>query len=164
MAVTPTYVRKGKFAVSLTDAAAAVEYSCDPTSVTLTPTAGDTGDSFEVLCGDNVAGQAGPTTWAMALTSIQQMESANTDADSLVLWALANDGAQATFWFQASPTSKIFTGPCSVVAMPLGGEVGASAPTSEIEWPLTAKPTITDTWPVPAAPAAAAADTTTKKS
>lgn len=151
----PTYVRRGRFAVQLDEAEATLlEFSCDPSSIVWTPSAGDQGDPLEVLCGDNVPGASAPTTWTLAITSVQRLEAANTEQDSLVLWALANDGKSATAWFQPSAAAsggkdtKIFTGPVTVVAMPIGAEVGGTAATSEIEWP-SEKPTIATAWPTP---------------
>jgi hypothetical protein len=141
----PTRVRSGKFAVHATDGALA-EFDCDPTSVVWTPSAGDTGDALEVLCGTTIPGDAGPTTWTLAITSVQRLETTNTNADSLVLWALENDGKVATAYFQPSSTAKIFSGQVSVVALPLGGEVGPTRPTSDIEWP-SEKPSIIAAWP-----------------
>lgn len=148
----PSKVRKGRFALSLDGGTTLLSFDCDPTAVTITPSAGDTGDAIEALCGDTVPGDAGPTTWTLAITSLQRLAAAETDQTSLVLWALENDGAQATYWFQPSSAThggtdtKIFTGSVTVVALPIGGEAGPTAPTSDIEWP-SEKPTIAATWP-----------------
>lgn len=156
----PTKVRKGRFAVSTDDGTTLTTFDCDPTSIVWTPSAGDTGDSLEMLCGDTVEGEAGTTTWTLAITSVQRLASTDDDKTSLVLWALENDGKQATAWFQPSSAThggvdtKIFTGTVSVVALPIGGEVGPTAPTSDIEWPAQ-KPTIATAWPTPSGTLAA---------
>ena len=147
----PTLVRGGRFAVSLDGGATITEFSCAPNSVIITPAAGDTGTPVEVLCGDQLGAASGPTTWSLDLSSIQLMKTADTEAESLVLWALEHDVEQAEFWFQQSqnPESKIFTVTATVIALPLGGVVGGEIPLSEISWPMQAKPTIATAWPTP---------------
>lgn len=141
MATKASFVRKGTFTLTIPPASA-VTFSCQPTAVTITPEGGDVGDSLEVLCGDTISGESAPTTWKLNLTSIQSFESTDTSATSLVLWALENDGATADFEFQPGATTKTFTGQVKVVALPIGGEVGGTAPTSEAEWPMLGKPVI----------------------
>lgn len=155
MAVTATRVRKGVFTLKTDTDSLPVAFSCHPTSVVLTPEAGDTGDDLEVLCGDSVTGQPSATKWTLNFTSIQAIESANTDDDSLVLYALEHNLQKAVFTFQPSPTSKTFTGTCTVIAISIGGEVGGTAPTSDAEWPMDGPPTIV-TPPPPGALAAPA--------
>lgn len=143
MANTASRVRRGVFTLKTADDTAAVVFSCDPTSIVLSPEAGDTGDDLEVLCGDNVVGQPSATKWTLNITSIQQMEDANTDANSLVLYALKNDLKQADFTFKPGPTTKTFYGNVTVIAIGIGGEVGGTAPTSEAEWPMSGPPSTT---------------------
>ncbi|MFI5861201.1 hypothetical protein [Streptomyces sp. NPDC051546] len=140
MPAVGTRVRKGTFTLKASVDATAVAFSCQPTAVTLTPAAGDVGDALEVLCGDSIAGQAAPTKWTMNLTSIQSIETADTDKTSLVIWALKHDGEVVDFTFKPSPTAKEWQGKVVVVAIAIGGEVGGSAPTSEAEWPMQGAP------------------------
>lgn len=143
MATTASRVRRGVFTLQAEGEPAAVTFSCDPTAITLTPTAGDTGDSLEVLCGDLIAGEAGVTTWTLVLTAIQKIETADTEATSLALYALEHDGETAAFTFQPGPTTQTFYGNVQIVAIPLGGEVGGTAPTSDQTWPMDGPPTTT---------------------
>jgi len=156
MATKASRVRKGTLSLQTTTDPSPVVFSCDPTALTLTPTAGDTGDSLEVLCGDTVAGEPGPTTWAMDITSIQKVETADTDATSLVLYALLHDGESAKFVWKMGESTQTFYGDVKIVAIAIGGEVGGTAPTSDVSWPMDAKPTTT-------APTATAAATSTAK-
>ncbi|MFE6404781.1 hypothetical protein [Streptomyces alboflavus] len=153
MPTTASRVRKGTFSLKTKDDAQPVVFSCSPTAITLTPEAGDTGDSLEVLCGDNITGEAGATKWTLNFVSIQQIETTNTDQDSLVLYSLKNDGQQAEFEFKPGPTTKTFTGTAQVVSIAIGGEVGGTAPTSEAEWPMSGPPTVKATPPGAAAKA-----------
>lgn len=141
MATTASRVRKGKFTLKGADDAQPVVFSCDPTSIVLTPAAGDAGDDLEVLCGDVVTGDPAATKWTLNFTSIQKVETTNTDVTSLVLYSLKNDGKQVAFTFQPSPTTQVFSGTATVIAIAIGGEVGGTAPTSEAEWPMAGPPT-----------------------
>lgn len=143
MANTASRVRKGTLTLKTAADTTPVVFSCDPTAILLNPTAGDTGDTLEVLCGDVIAGEPGPTTWTMDITSIQQVETANTDATSLVLYALLHDGETASFVWKMGATTKTFYGDVRIVAIGIGGEVGGTAPTSDVSWPMLAKPSIT---------------------
>lgn len=143
MATKASRVRKGVFTLKTAADAQPVVFSCDPTSIAMTPTAGDTGDTLEVLCGDTIAGEPGPTTWTMDITSIQKFETENTVTNSLVLYALAHDGESAVFTFQPGPTTQTFYGSVRIIAVGIGGEVGGTAPTSDVSWPMDAKPTTT---------------------
>lgn len=143
MANKASSVRKGTFTLKTAADTAAVVFSCDPTAIRMVPTAGDTGDTLEVLCGDVIAGEPGPTTWTMEITSIQQVESASTDADSLVLYALKHDGETAAFTFKPSPTTQTFYGSVRIIPIAIGGEVGGTKPTSDVVWTMAGKPTTT---------------------
>lgn len=143
MATVASRVRKGTLTLKSAADVTAVTFSCDPTSIALTPAAGDTGDTLEVLCGDTIAGDPGPTTWTMDITAIQKIETGNTATTSLVLWALLHDGESADFVFKPGATTQTFYGKVRVVAVAIGGEVGGTAPTSEVSWPMDAKPTTT---------------------
>jgi hypothetical protein len=153
MATVASRVRKGTLTLKSAADAQPVIFSCDPTSIRLTPAAGDTGDTLEVLCGDTIAGDPGPTTWTMDITAIQKIETDSTNTNSLVLWALAHDGESAAFAFKPGATTQTFYGNVRVVAIGIGGDVGGTAPTSDVSWPMDAKPTTT----APAALAAAKA-------
>lgn len=143
MAAVASRVRKGSLTLKTAADTAAVVFSCDPTSIVLTPTAGDTGDSLEVLCGDSIAGEPGPTTWTMDITAIQRVETTDTDKLSLAMYALKNDGVSAAFVFKLGPSTQTFYGNVKIVALAIGGEVGGTAPTSDVSWPMDAKPTTT---------------------
>lgn len=143
MTTVASRVRKGTFSLKTAADTAAVVFSCDPTSIVMTPAAGDTGDTLEVLCGDTVAGDPGPTTWTLDITSIQQIETTNTDATSLALYALKHDGESAAFTFKPGATTQTFYGNVRIVAIAIGGEVGGTAPTSDVSWPMAGKPTTT---------------------
>ncbi|MFJ9433688.1 hypothetical protein ACIRQY_29100 [Streptomyces sp. NPDC101490] len=138
---TATRVRRGVFTLQAEGEESPTVFSCQPTSVVLTPEAGDVGDALEVLCGTSIPGQAAPTKWTMALTSIQSIETTDTASTSLVMYALEHDGETVKFTFQPSPTAKVWTGRVTVVAISIGGEVGGTAPTSEAEWPMDGPPT-----------------------
>lgn len=143
MAVMASRVRKGVFTLQADSEAAPVTFSCDPTAVTLTPTPGDAGDALEVLCGDSVTGEPGATTWELQLTSVQQIESTALPTTSLVLYALDHDGEWADFTFKPGATTLTFYGRCRIVAIPIGGEVGGTAPTSDQTWAMEGAPTTT---------------------
>ena len=143
MATVASRVRKGSLTLKSPSDTSAITFSCEPTAITLTPTAGDTGDTLEVLCGDTIAGDPGPTTWTMDITAIQKIETGATATTSLVMWALAHDGEAATFVFKPGATTLTFYGTVRVVAVAIGGEVGGTAPTSDVSWPMDAKPTTT---------------------
>ncbi|MFB6943396.1 hypothetical protein ACFWGL_12410 [Streptomyces sp. NPDC060286] len=135
-------VRKGTFSLQTAADAAPVVFSCSPTSITLTPEAGDTGDDLEVLCGESITGEPGPTKWTLNLTSIQQIEQDDDEGKSLALYALVHDGESAEFVFQPGPTTKRFAGTTTVIAIAIGGDVGPTAPTSDAEWPMAGPPTV----------------------
>lgn len=143
MATIASRVRKGTLTLKSAVDVTAVTFSCDPTAIKLTPTAGDTGDTLEVLCGDTIPGDPGPTTWSMDITAIQKIESGATATTSLVMWALLHDGESATFVFKPGASTLTFYGTVRVVAVAIGGEVGGTAPTSDVSWPMDAKPTTT---------------------
>lgn len=143
MATVASKVRKGSLTLKSAADAAAIVFSCEPTAITLTPTAGDTGDTLEVLCGDTIAGDPGPTTWAMDITAIQKIETGATATTSLVMWALLHDGESADFVFKPGSSTLTFYGTVRIVAVAIGGEVGGTAPTSDVSWPMDAKPTTT---------------------
>ena len=154
MTTIASRVRKGTLTLKTAADTAPVVFSCDPTAVRLTPTAGDTGDTLEVLCGDIIAGEPGPTTWTMDITSIQRVETADTSSTSLVLYALMHDGETAAFVWKMGATTQTFYGNVRIVAVAIGGEVGGTAPTSDVSWPMDAKPTTTAPTVVAAAKAA----------
>ena len=152
---TPTpasLVRKGKLSLKV-GAGAAVFFNCDPTSVVLAATGGDTPDPVEPLCGDVLQGAPGPTTWAMNLTSLMRFEEDATTTNSLVLFALANDGKTADFVWTPGENTLQFTGQVRIVPISIGGAAGGTYPTQDVVWPMLAPP-------VSAAPAALAAKTT----
>lgn len=136
-------VRKGTLSLKTATDTSAVLFSCDPTSIKLNPSAGDTGDTLEVLCGDTISGDPGPTTWAMDITAIQRVETADTDTKSLALYALKHDGEIAAFIWKMGATTQTFYGNVRLVAIGIGGDVGGTAPTSDVSWPMDAKPTTT---------------------
>ncbi|MET8603080.1 hypothetical protein ABZV92_06005 [Streptomyces rubiginosohelvolus] len=156
--VRASRVRKGTFTLKTAADTAPVVFSCSPTSITLTPEAGDTGDDLEVLCGTSITGEPGPTKWTLNLVSIQQIEATDESGTSLALYALAHDGQSAEFVFRPGPTTKEFTGTVTVIALGIGGEVGPTAPTSEAEWPMAGPPTVVTPEP-PEGDAQAAAKT-----
>lgn len=141
MPTVASRVRKGTLSLKTSTDTSAILFSCDPTAIKMTPTAGDTGDTLEVLCGDTIAGEPGPTTWAMEITSIQRVETGDTKAKSLVLYALENDGKTAAFVWKMGESTQTFYGNVKIVAIAIGGEVGGTAPTSDVTWPMDAKPT-----------------------
>ena|SRR2546422_9570547 len=149
---TDSRVKKGsiKFTVP-PGTGTAVDFSCQPTNVTLTPNT-DEGDTVEVLCGDTLT-SGGSTTWTLDITSVQDFD----DPEGFTLWALANDGAQASFEWLPNDTGlcPTFSGTVTVRAMAIGGDVAAQN-TSDVSWPISGTPIATQPTPP------AAASTTTK--
>lgn len=140
MATVASRVRSGTFTVSV--GSLEHTFSCQPTSVTVTPTAGDVSDAVEVLCGDSIAGDQADTTYALSLTAIQQFQATDTASTSLVLWALDHDGEVAEFDFKPNATAQTISGTFTVTAMPMGGDVGPDVPTSEAEWAMSGPPVV----------------------
>lgn len=140
MATVASRVRKGTLSLKTSTDTNPVVFSCDPTSLKLNPAAGDTGDTLEVLCGDSIAGEPGPTTWTMDITSIQRVETTDTDVKSLALYALKNDGKKAAFVWKMGETTQTFYGNVRIVAIGIGGAVGGTAPTSDVSWPMDGPP------------------------
>lgn len=119
-----------------------VDISCQATAVSIAPSTEESGEAVEVLCGDDIPASQ-KTTYALKFTGIQDF----TDPDGFIMFALAHDGETHPYTWTPNPAGPTFTGAVTVLALPVGGEVGKRI-TSEAEWPST-KPAVAFPEPPP---------------
>ena len=126
MAVTDSRVNRGSLKIA--DCAGTLqEYSCQPTSVAITPGTeeGSSGDEVTVLCGDKVtgAGTAANKTAQLEITAISDF----LDCDGFVANSWKCAGVRAFEWTpnkEKDPT-HVWKGTVTVQEIPVGGEVNA---------------------------------------
>lgn len=120
----------------LGETASGKEFSTGVTKCTVEPSYSE-GDTIAVLSGDRDT-EAGE--WEGKLTGEFYQEYTN---DSLLKWTWDNDGKLTTFKFVPHKTSGLtVTGKVTVRPVNIGGDVDVEN-TTEFEWTMPTKPTIT---------------------
>lgn len=128
MTITESKIKTGSLKFTIAPAAA-VDFSCQPTNVRITPSYDSSGDPVETLCGDTLAEDESRSD-ALNITAIQDF----TDPDGFIKWAWDNDLAVAAFeWKPTGVTGPTFTGSVKVKAPEVGGDVNKRL-TSDLEW------------------------------
>lgn len=127
MAVNPSRVKGGSLHFG---GATPVDYSCNPTSIKLTPST-STDDAVEVLCGDIISG-VGITTWTLDGTAISDF----SDPSGFVLYCYTNNGQTVPFTWTPNPTSGTWSGSVVISALEIGGDVNSQL-TSDFSFPVT---------------------------
>jgi hypothetical protein len=135
--ITESKLKSGTLTLGGTGGVGGINFACQATNVRLAPSANETGDEVETLCGD-VIGAETTTSWSLAGTSIQDFD----NAAGFVLWALEHDLEEAEFVWTPSATSPSWSGKVRVRAVAIGGDVNKRL-TTDWEWPLTGAPTMT---------------------
>lgn len=117
------------------------EYNCDVSLAEIIPTPGDD-VSYTTLCPSGSYSSRGKTTYALHIVAVQRWA-----ADGLASFLWDNDGATATFQYQAhgaatvpSATAPGMSGDVVLVAGNYGGEVDTFAEL-DVTMPCVQKPT-----------------------
>lgn len=119
---------------------AGVDFSCQPTNVTITPPdspssgSSSSSSSTEVLCGNILSDDSGgKSSWRLTFTSIQDFE----DPDGLINYSWENQEVEVPFvWAPMGSTGPSFSGTVQVWPLLLGGDVNTRL-TSDAEWTIT---------------------------
>lgn len=130
MPVTDSRVRRGS--LTFTVGGTEVDFSCQPTSVSITPEFGGEDDAVEVLCGDSLGSTAGNQTNSLEFTAIQDF----VDPEGLVAWSWDHSLEIVEFAWTPNPEGPTYSGQVQVQALTIGGEVGSRV-TSDATWPIT---------------------------
>ena len=124
MTITESRVRKGTLTFGTDDPIAqppttAVDFSCQPTNVRVTPTYDDDGDQLETLCGD-VIPPGKKESWVLAGTSVQDFD----DPAGFLTYCYENRMTTVPFtWTPNIEGAPVWTGECVIVALEEGGDV-----------------------------------------
>lgn len=116
-----------------------VSFACQATNVRLVPSANETGDEVETLCGDKIGAEV-KTSWTLAGTSIQDF----TDPEGFVLYCFEHDLETVAFSWQPNVDAGTWSGSVEVRAVELGGDVNSRL-TTDWEWKVMGEgvPTLT---------------------
>jgi hypothetical protein len=115
----------------------AVPFACQATNVRLVPSANETGDEVETLCGDKIGAET-KTSWTLAGTSIQDF----TDADGFVLYCFEHDLEIVAYSWTPNPEGPTWSGTVEIRALEMGGDVNSRL-TTDWEWKIKEdKPTM----------------------
>lgn len=131
MPITDSRVKEGS--LSFADDATGtgeVTFSCQPTSVMISTEYNESGETVQVLCGDETA----PDTTAdrtLKITAIQDF----TDPAGLMVYLRDNELEQKYFTWQANAEAEVATGIVQCRVGDWGGEVGKRI-TTELELPI----------------------------
>lgn len=135
MPITDSRVRGGVLTLG---SGTPVDFSCQPTSVAITPTnTGGEAADVEVLCGEFATDATGAVLGAtLDLTAIQDFTAAT--GTSLIGYSWEHNNETVPFvWQPTGDTDDKWTGEVVVQALTVGGEVGARI-TSDASWKITA--------------------------
>lgn len=121
--------------------APAVDFACQATNVRLTPSADETGDEVETLCGDTIGAET-TTSWVLAGTSIQDFDA----PAGFVLYCFEHDLDTVAFSWLPNVDSGTWTGNVRIRAVEVGGDVNTRLST-DWEWPIIGTPTLTPNAP-----------------
>lgn len=140
MAIKESKLKEGTLTLGT---APGTEFSCQATNVKLTPSADETGDPVETLCGDKISAET-KTSWVLAGTSIQDFD----DPDGFVLYCFENDLLEVPFSWQPNALSGTWSGTVQIKAVEIGGDVNTRL-TTDWEWPVMGSgiPTLTPVGP-----------------
>ena len=129
------------------------DFACQATSVKLTPSYEDDGDNVETLCGEALS-PGKKESWTINGTSIQDFD----DPMGFVQYCFDNATQIVDFsWCPATGVSPTYSGKCTIVAVEIGGDVNTRI-TTDWEFAVEGKPTLTPVAPLEDADADADAD------
>lgn len=117
MTVVESKLRTGT--LKFGDAASAVEYGCQATSVIIASSYKEDGEAVEVLCGDNLPA-ATTVAKSLKITAIQDFD----DPAGLMRYLRDHELQEVPFSWQANAQSETATGTVQVRLADWGGEVG----------------------------------------
>ncbi|GIG64259.1 hypothetical protein [Phytomonospora endophytica] len=131
MSITKSRVKKGKLTFTGTDGVE-VDFSCQPTNVTIGTDYDESGDTVEVLCGDTDVPEV-TTSRKLKVTAIQDFDS----PEGFQAFLLANEGRVVEFeWLPNADGGPTFSGTVQCRVGDIGGDV-ASSLTSDLELPIS---------------------------
>lgn len=127
----------------------AVDFSCQPTNVTISTEYEEEGEMLEVLCGD-IDPPETTSARTLKITQVQDFD----NAEGLQNFLLDNENTVIDYsWTPNSDGGPTYSGTCQARIGDIGGDVAAQI-TSDIEMPIV---TFERTYPTPeAAPVASA--------
>lgn len=141
MAGSPLFMRDVKLTLKLVSGGTYAEYNCDVSTAEVVPTPGDE-VQYATLCASGSYSSIGKTTYALHVVAVQRWA-----ADGLANFLWDNDGALATFQYQAHGSTTVptadspgMTGEVRLVAGAYGGEVNNYAEL-DVTLPCSQKPT-----------------------
>lgn len=132
MPITESKIKSGllTFDPDGAGAGAALDFSCQPTNVRITPNHDEDGDPIETLCGDSL-GADETRTDTLAITAIQDF----TDSAGFQRFSWEHDGEAMPFtWQPTGASGPTFAGSVKVRAVEVGGDVNKRL-TVDVEWP-----------------------------
>lgn len=131
MAVVDARVKAGVLKLTATDPGTAEDFSCQVTSIAITPTVNEA-DAVEVLCGDTVGGNA-TVSDTLDFTVISD----HTSAAGVIAFSWEHRGETVDFEFQTtSDVAGKWTGKCIVQALAVGGAVNEQL-NIDASWSIT---------------------------
>lgn len=148
MSITKSRVKKGKLTFTPPGGTPTpVDFSCQPTNVTIATDYNESGDATEVLCGDVDVPEVSAVR-TLKLSAIQDFD----DPKGLQAFLLANEGNTVAFeWVPNADGGPTFAGTVQCRVGDIGGDVAASL-TSDLELPISEW--TPPTWPTPPGTAA----------
>lgn len=131
---TESKLKNGTFTIGSTPLAMATQAA----NVRIVPETSEDGDPLELLSGDVLAADA-TTTWTLAARMIQDF----TDPAGLIAFSWDEAGETVPFtWAPNGATGPSYAGNVVVRPLEVGGDVNRRLE-NELEWVITAKPTVT---------------------
>lgn len=106
-------------------------------NVRITPEREEDGDPLELLSGDVLAADS-VSTWTLAANILQDFD----NEAGVIAYSWEHDGETVPFEWQPNATAPTYTGNVVVEALEVGGDVNRRN-FSDLEWSITAKPTVT---------------------
>lgn len=130
MSITKSRLKKGKLTLT-PDGGIAVDFSCQPTNVTLSTDYEEDGEVLEVLCGDSDAPTL-KTGRTLKVTAVQDFD----DPNGFINFLWDNETEVVAFtWTPNSDGGPTYTGRVQCRLGDIGGDVAAQL-TSDLELPV----------------------------
>jgi len=125
MSVTQSRVKDGVLTLG------GVDFSCQATSVRVTPDRQTSGEAAEVLCGTVVPADSKRVD-TLNITSIQDFD----DPAGFHAYTWAHDGEEVLFSWWPNPHAPTYSGKVTVAALESGGDVNTRL-TAQAQWPIS---------------------------
>lgn len=142
MAVTESKLKSGTFTIGAASPGPQLIVATQAANVRIIPNTSEDGDPLELLSGDVLAADA-TTEWQLAAGLIQDF----TDPAGVIAYSWDHAGETVPFvWAPAGALGPSYAGNVVVRPLEVGGDVNKRLE-NELEWVITAQPTVT--YPTP---------------